>query len=157
MPYEHLEELRGRKGEKIVLFLTVENLVGIVLVSLPIYLATTSTPFVLRLGLLGLSATIGYLLTVEIGGLTAYERVGWLLRGLLRRQMLGSTLTPEQLAGSAQTLRGQPITPLDGPIRRAAPRTIRLSPVALSDDGAARQHEPDVITPDEELRETLPQ
>ena len=86
MAYEQLEEIRGRKGEKIVLFLTVENLVGVVCLALPVYLATTSAPFLVRLVLLALAGVLGYVATVEIGGLALYARVSWLVRGWLRRR-----------------------------------------------------------------------
>ena len=48
MPYDHLEEIQGRKSEKIAMFLTLENAFGLILVAFPAYLISAGMPFALR-------------------------------------------------------------------------------------------------------------
>ena len=125
MAYEQLEEIRGRKGEKILLFLTVENLVGVVCLALPLYLATSAAPFLVRLVLLALASTLGYLVTIEIGGLALYERVVWTGRGWLRRRVLDGHLSPEQLSTGGSTVRADRALRVGGAIAAATrPRSV---------------------------------
>ena len=143
MSYEHLEELRGRRGEKILLFLTVENLVGVIIAALPVYLATQHTHIVLRIALLAIAAAIGYGLTVEVGGLAAYERVLWRARGVLRRRMVGLRITPEQLGGGAQTVRDAQVLALDSPIRALRGRSLRRADGRAVPDTLVTTSQPD--------------
>jgi hypothetical protein len=130
MAYLQLEELTSRKGEKILLFLTAENMAGVALTTLPVYVLTTSSPFLLRLLLLLGATAVGFVATWELGGLALYERVLWQLRGLLRRRMGGSQLTPEQLLGGRMAVDLTPPLRLDGPIEEVprAALTTRNTP-----------------------------
>ena len=58
MPYQQLEEIRSRKKEKVALFLTAENLAGLMVTTMPVYVATANFhSFGLRMLLLALAAT----------------------------------------------------------------------------------------------------
>jgi hypothetical protein len=99
--YEHIEQITERKGEKVALFLTIENATGIVLCAMPIYIVTSAMPFVLRVVLMGMAAALGLILTLDIGGLPLYARFLWRGRGLLRVRINGRRIIPEQFVGAA--------------------------------------------------------
>lgn len=117
MPYQHIEQITERKGEKIALFLTAENAAGLMLAALPVYLITGGLPFWLRAVALGLAAILGVVATLDIGGLALYERVVWRVRGLIRQRVSGRTVRPEQLAGATPATRRERALRAGGPIQ----------------------------------------
>jgi hypothetical protein len=69
MAYPQLEDLCSRKREKVALFLTAENMAGVLAIALPAYSATLQTTFWLRLLILLAACVLGLVLTSEINGL----------------------------------------------------------------------------------------
>src|SRR5688500_16942950 len=105
MPYQHIEQITERKGEKIAMFLTLENATGMIITAMPVYIVTGAMPFVLRVMLMAAAATLGIVATLDIGGMPLYERVLWRVRGVLRQRVNGRRITPEQLVGAAAAVR----------------------------------------------------
>lgn len=136
MPYHHIEELRNRKHEKIALWLTAENVAGLVAVALPVYLITAGVePFWLRMLAVILAAVLGVAVTLDVGGMALYERVLWLVRGRLRRLAQGGAVQPDHLAGALIELRVRPLATA-GPIR---PLARRPAPPAASHRSSTKQ------------------
>ncbi len=116
MAYEQLEEIRSRKREKVAMFLTAENMGGLLMATLPVYIATAQfQSFFLRMVLLVLAAVLGVVITFEIGGLALYERLLWRLRGLMRVQTAGALINPDQFSVVPSTTYVEAL-PADGPI-----------------------------------------
>ncbi len=128
MPYSHIEEIKNRTDEKIALFLTAENGMGLMVGALPAYVLTQSLPLLLRLLLIILAASIGVTLTVKVGGLALYARLGWQLRGLVRRRITGARITPEQLAGGRVTTAPNRVLRVGGPVQLARVRPAPFRP-----------------------------
>ncbi len=121
MAYEQLEEIRSRKREKVALFLTAENMGGLLLATLPVYLATAQfQSFFLRVSLLIMAAVLGVTITLEVAGLPMYERLLWRVRGFMRVKTAGAMLTPDQFSPVPVATHVQ-ILPVDGPIRVVSP------------------------------------
>lgn len=116
MPYQHIEEIQSRKSEKIALFLTVENALGLILTALPAYLISNGLPFVLRILVVGAAAFLGVIATLDVGGMTFYERMVWRVRGALRQRVGGRTIMPDQLVGSSNVRHDRPLA-VGGPIQ----------------------------------------
>ena len=117
MAYEQLEEIRSRKREKVALFLTAENMGGLLIATLPVYIATAQfQSFFLRIVLLAMAATFGVIITLEYGGLALYERMLWRIRGFMRVQTSGAVLTPDQFSPTPVATHVQ-VLPVNGPIR----------------------------------------
>jgi hypothetical protein len=117
MAYEQLEEIRSRKHEKVALFLTAQNMAGLIIVALPIYIATHQlSSVVLRTVLLILAATLGVSVTLDVAGLPLYERLLWRLRGAIRRRTGDGVVAPATFSG-APLNQGDRAVPLHGPIR----------------------------------------
>lgn len=145
MPYHHIEQIHERKGEKVALMLTAENMVGLVIGFMPLYLLSSGFPFWLRVLVVALGATIGVIATLDIGGMTPITRLIWLARGFVRMQLRGARLTPEQLPGAISLRRQERVLRADGPIqirqqparqphRRSAVGTLP-SQTAITEDG----------------------
>jgi len=107
MVYDQLEEIRDRKGEKIFLFLTLENTVGAGMGAVAGLIGGNALTGSMLVGLVlaGLLGLVGLVITIDHQGLARYERLGWLLQGLMRRMSGGRSITPEQLAGARATTR----------------------------------------------------
>jgi hypothetical protein len=121
MPYQQLEELTSRRREKVALFLTAENMAGLLAVGLPAYIGTTEvTSIWLRILILIAAAVLGVALTSEVHGMAFYERVLWWLRGQTRRRMTGAMIRPAEFT-TAPTVQGDRALPLGGPLRRGRP------------------------------------
>ena len=118
MPYPQLEELTSRKREKVALFLTAENMAGLLAVGLPAYIGTLETTFSLRILILIAAAVLGVMITSDINGMAFYERVLWWVRGRLRRQVTGGVLRPAEFT-AVPVVQGDRAVPLGGPVRRA--------------------------------------
>jgi hypothetical protein len=125
MPYEHLEEIQSRRSEKIAMFLTLENAFGMILVAFPAYLISAGMPFVLRVLIVLTAAALGIVATLDLGGMTWYERMLWMGRGVIRRRLHGDRITPGQLPGTTAHVHAERPLPRGGPIRR------RAAPAAL--------------------------
>ena len=129
MAYEQLEELTSRKREKVALFLTAENMAGLLAIGLPAYIVTTNTAFWLRLLILSAEAVLGVALTSEIHGLAFYERALWWLRGRVRRWIAGSALRPAEFT-AAPASAGDRALPLQSPVRRVTATALDGAPPA---------------------------
>ena len=127
MPYPQLEELTSRKREKVALFLTAENMAGLLAVGLPAYIGTLHTTFWLRSLILLAAAVLGVLLTTDVNGMACYERALWWMRGRLRRQVTGRVIRPAEFL-AAPVMEGDRAVPVGGPVRRAKRRMTNLSP-----------------------------
>lgn len=117
MPYQHFEEIQSRRGEKIAMFLTIENAVGLILAAFPVYLVTAALPFALRILLVVAAGACGVIVTLDAGGVALYERLLWRARGAVRRRVAGASVTPEQLAGPSVALRRDRPLAVGGPVR----------------------------------------
>lgn len=164
MPYTPVSNL-SRRGEKIAPFVSVQNALGMVALAAIGWVASAAFPGPVQFFLTLLLAGTGYLITMDVKGMSLYERVLWQLRGRMRMLLRGKTLAPEDLPGTvvqtklAVTRRGGPVRlRLDSPTatarqrsaitaRTTAPRRLALArlaseepvvPVALVvSDGAA--------------------
>lgn len=116
--YRHIEQLRSRKHEKVALFLTAENMAGLLVMVLPVYLgtATMSSP-VLRFILLAAAAVIGLATTLQVNGLAFYERILWRVRGWVRVRVTGGVIHPSTFTNAPITKRQSRVLRLDGPIQ----------------------------------------
>jgi hypothetical protein len=117
MPYFQIEQIHERKGEKVALMLTAENMAGLVIGVLPLYLISGGWSFWLRATVMVLGGVLGVLATLDIGGLTPAERVIWLVRGFIRLRIYGNRITPEQLPGAAPAHREPRVLRANGPVR----------------------------------------
>jgi hypothetical protein len=117
MPYQHIEQIRDRKGEKIFLFLTVQNLVGLVAGGGAVYLMTAFLPWWARALLVLAGALIGVALTFDAGGVAGYDRIAWWVRGRLRTLTSGSDVTPDALMGTKVQARGDRPLRVGGPVQ----------------------------------------
>lgn len=146
LAYEQIEEIQSRKGEKIAMFLTLENATGLILGAFPAYLISAAMPFFLRIAIVLAAAVLGVVVTLDMGGMAGYERLIWLVRGTLRRRVDNRPIAPESLAGAVVTVRwGRPL-PVGGPIQ------LRPTPVPRTLSGSVPLPQPRpvavVITPD---------
>ena len=130
MSYQHIEEIQGRKSEKIALFLTVENAAGLILAALPAYIISAGMPFLLRVLIVGTAALLGFALTLDVGGLAFYERLMWRVRGSLRRRVGSQIITPDALVGAVAIRHDRPLR-VGGPIqvrREGRALAMRVAP-----------------------------
>jgi hypothetical protein len=119
MPYRMLEEFQSRRKEKVAAFLTFENIVGLILVAFPFFVGSAGLPLLIRAPLVLGAALFGVFVTLEIGGLSLYEKLIWRGRGLIRLRTRGDVITPEDLTGAARSDDQERPLPLDGPIQIA--------------------------------------
>ena len=145
MAYPQLEELTSRKREKVALFLTAENMAGLLAIGLPAYIGTLGVTIWLRLLILFAAAVLGVALTSDVNGMACYERVLWWVRGRARRRMTQAVIRPAELTTVA-TMPGERALPLGGPLRRMHQRighlpdtprlaaTVRMAPVLRYQD-----------------------
>jgi hypothetical protein len=101
MSYRMLEELQSRKKEKVAMFLTFENIIGLILLGFPIFVGSAALPLLLRVPVVAGAALLGVLLTLDSQGLPVYgyaarlrhhltTRVSrWLYVGLLHADTQG--------------------------------------------------------------------
>ncbi len=155
MAYPQLEELMSRKREKVALFLTAENMAGLLAIGLPAYIGTLGVSIWLRLLILFAAAVLGVALTSDVNGMACYERVLWWVRGRARRQMTQAVIRPAELTTVA-TMPGERALPLGGPLRRMHQRigrlpdtprlaaTVRMAPVLRYQD---TRHAPSPVSP----------
>jgi hypothetical protein len=116
MPYRMLEELQNRRKEKVAIFLTFENIVGLIIVFFPVFLGTSAFPLLLRGPLCIGAALLGVTATLEVHGLPLYEQLLWRVRGLVRLRTQGQIITPEHLTGAVLQDAPDRALPVHGPI-----------------------------------------
>jgi hypothetical protein len=132
MSYRMLEELQNRRKEKVAIFLTFENIVGLILVFFPVFLSSGGLPLLLRAPLCLGAAVLGVALTLDVHGLAIYERALWQARGWLRLRTRGRVITPDDLAGAVAAETAERPLPLHGPIQAIErARSVRLVPLVL--------------------------
>ena len=106
MAYEPLAPILSRRGEKVAMFLTIENLVGILIAIAPAYLLTRPIGGIVQIVVIVGCGLLGYVATLEQHGMSFYERVFWRLRGRLRQFQHGSQISPESLPTAVAQSRG---------------------------------------------------
>ena len=116
MAYRMLEELQNRRKEKVAIFLTFENIVGLIIMFFPVFLGTSAFPLLIRGPLCIGAAILGVTVTLDVHGLPIYEQVLWRARGFLRIRTQGQVITPDQLTGAVLHDAPERPLPLDGPI-----------------------------------------
>lgn len=117
MPYQHIENIRSRSGEKVALLLTFENVIGLVALAAPAYAISAGWPFWLRMPVIIAAAMLGVMVTLDIGGMPFYQRVIWQVRGMLRMRMRGYHVDISDLPGVPQSALRTPVIPVGGPIQ----------------------------------------
>jgi hypothetical protein len=117
MSYRMLEELQNRRKEKVAVFLTFENIVGLILVFFPVFLGSSALPLLIRGPLCIGAAALGVALTLEVQGLAIYEQLLWHIRGVIRLRTRGNIVTPDDLAGAITQNGPERPLPLAGPIQ----------------------------------------
>lgn len=118
MPHEMIDEIQSRKGEKVAIFLTMENATGLVLGAIPGFLTTFRTmPWYLCFLITITAGALGFLATIEIGGMAFYERLVWWVRGYLKQWMTNPRITPEEITGASVIGQRDAALPLGGPVR----------------------------------------
>jgi hypothetical protein len=126
MPYQHIEEILSRKGEKIAMFLTIENSVGLILAAFPFYLLSAAMPLLLRVAIVVAAGACGVIATLDVGGMALYERLLWRARGELRRRINRTVITPEHLVGQPTSLRRERPLAVGGPVQLRPTASARL-------------------------------
>jgi hypothetical protein len=116
MPYRMLEELQNRRKEKVAIFLTFENIVGLILVFFPVFLGSGAFPLLIRAPLCIGAAILGVTATLDVHGLPIYEQVLWRARGFLRIRTQGQVITPDHLTGTMLHDTPERPLPVGGPI-----------------------------------------
>jgi hypothetical protein len=136
MPYRTIENMT-RRGEKIAPFLTIENLVGLLISGTLGYVLKASLEGVWQFAFMAGCMGLGYLATLEVQGIVRYQRVIWRLRGSVASLVRGRALTPTDLPGSALQ-RHVTVVRLGGSVRLrpdTVPDTVPITTVRI---GAAR-------------------
>ena len=133
MPYSQLEELTSRKREKVALFLTAENMAGLLAIGLPAYIGTLGVSIWLRILILIAAGILGVALTSEVNGMAFYERALWWVRGRVRRRMTSAIVRPIEFT-VAPVVQGDRALLLGGPLRRVK----RSAPDVVSSNRLAR-------------------
>src|SRR5215216_7148385 len=116
MAYRMLEELQNRRKEKVAIFLTFENIVGLIFVFFPVFLGTGAFPLLIRGPLCIGAAILGVMATLDMHGLPIYEHLLWRARGFLRLRTQGQVITPDQLTGAVMHDTPDRPLPVGGPI-----------------------------------------
>lgn len=116
MAYRMLEELQNRRKEKVAIFLTFENIVGLIIVFFPVFLGSSAFPLIIRAPLCIGAAILGVTATLDVHGLPVYEQLLWRARGFLRLRTQGQVITPDHLTGAVMLDTPERPLPLGGPI-----------------------------------------
>ncbi len=160
MPHEMIDEIQSRKGEKVAIFLTMENATGLVLGAIPGFLLTFRTmPWYLCFLITIAAGALGFLATIEIGGMAFYERMVWWIRGYLNQRLSTQRVSPEEITGGRAVGQRDAALPLHGPVRlvrqnrattlhrpAAAPSRRRAVPLQAVELGGGRTngHSPEL-------------
>lgn len=127
MPHEMIDEIQIRKGEKVAIFLTMENATGLVLGAIPGFLITfRSMPWYLCFLITITAGGVGLLATIEIGGMAFYERMVWWVRGYLKQRMGTHRIIPEEITGGRAVGQRDAAIRLGGPVRLVPRRRATL-------------------------------
>lgn len=122
MPHEMINEIVVQKGQKVAIFLTVENTTGLIIGGvIPFLITFLTTPWYLCLIITITGLILGFLATVDIGGMAMYERCAWWMRGAITQRQAQRVL-PEDLVGGRAVGQRDAAIPLDGPVRRIQPK-----------------------------------
>lgn len=119
MPYTHIEELGDRRQEKYLLGLTIQNVVAVLVLSLPVILLTNTSAILVRIFSIVSAVGLGIFLTTDIGGMALYEWLLWTTRGHVRLLIRGPMLHPDALHGNPAQQRHITALRVGGPIRPA--------------------------------------
>jgi hypothetical protein len=141
-----LEELQNRRKEKVAIFLTFENIVGLIIVFFPVFLGTSAFPLLIRGPLCIGAAILGVTATLDVHGLPVYEQVLWRARGYLRLRTHGQIITPDHLTGAVlhdapeRPLRiGGPIAVVERAQLLAQPGQLLVRPQRIAQHGTLRE------------------
>jgi hypothetical protein len=146
MAYRMLEELQNRRKEKVAIFLTFENIVGLIIVFFPVFLGSSAFPLIIRAPLCIGAAIVGVAATLDVHGLPIYEQVLWRARGTIRLRTHGQIITPDHLTGAVMLDAPDRPLPLGGPIAvveraqlLAQPGQILARPQRIAQHGRLRE------------------
>ena len=117
MAYRMIEELNNRGNEKVAVFLTMRNIIGIIFLAVPAYLISIPFPILIRAIIIVIGAGVGFALTTELNGMPVYEHGVWQARGFIRRKLGGSIISPESYVGAVVQQETDRATRIDGPIQ----------------------------------------
>ncbi len=133
MPYRQLEELGARRHEKVALYLTFENAVGLIVGALPAYLALAAAPGFVRILLTLVCGGLGIICTLDAAGLPLYTRLLWRVRGLVRMRTRGMLIVPETLMGTPHRATSGQVRALrvGGAVRLAGEPALRCAPTPI--------------------------
>ena len=115
MPYRTIENMT-RRGEKIAPFLTVENLVGLMISGTISYVLKASLEGIWQFVLMAVCMGMGYFATTESQGMVRYQRVMYRLRGSVVSLARGRLIAPNDLPGSAPQIQAT-VMQRDGLVR----------------------------------------
>lgn len=145
MPYTPITNL-SRRGEKIAPFVTMQNLGGVLAFGLVPWLLLASAPPLVRLVIALVGGVLGYILTLEVNGLSLVERFYWRMVGEVQALMVKRTISPQDMPGTVTEVR-VPVIQRGGSIRmlphgpqhhrrgsrqQERPRTPRLAGASVS-------------------------
>jgi hypothetical protein len=131
MAYRMLEELQNRRKEKVAIFLTFENIVGLIMVFFPVFLGSSAFPLIIRAPLCIGAAILGVAATLDVHGLPIYEHLLWRVRGFLRLRTQDQIITPDHLTGAVMLDAPERPLPLGGPIMVVERAQVLVEPGQL--------------------------
>jgi hypothetical protein len=131
MAYRMLEELQNRRKEKVAIFLTFENIVGLIIVFFPVFLGSGAFPLLIRGPLCIGAAILGVMATLDVHGLPIYEQLLWRARGFLRLRTQGQVITPDYLTGAVLHDTPDRPLPVGGPITVVERAQVLAEPAQL--------------------------
>ncbi|MEI8166277.1 MAG: hypothetical protein WCG26_07855 [Chloroflexales bacterium] len=99
MPYVPISNL-SRRGEKVAPFVSIQNAVGMVIMGALGWSATGMLPVLPRTAVVLMLMVNGYMMTVDVRGMSFYERRLWQLRGIVRSLLRGREIRPDDLPGT---------------------------------------------------------
>jgi hypothetical protein len=114
MPYTHIPQIGDRRNEKMAVFLTAENVAGLLCFAGPVYILSAGWPLLPRMIALIVAAVLGVGLTIPVAGMPLYVRLLWYVRGLLWQWRYGSDVRPEHLEGASRRHTRTVILPASG-------------------------------------------
>ena len=121
MAYQSIEQITSRGYEKVTMFLTVQQVFGLLSTLLPGAVFMGALPDIggLRTIFMIVLALLGYVSATEMNGMAPYERILWQVRGFTRMLLRGRTIAPDDLPGAALQMR-VPISWAGSRVRLAA-------------------------------------
>ena len=150
MAYQTIEQLLSRRGEKVAMLLTIENMIGGGLCAALVYFGTNGVGLIARGFLMLLAFALGVALTVETDGMAIYERVYWRIRGQVRLRIQGSALNGDSLPG-IQIRTDHRAIRIGGIVRKARPADQRAATRAVTRLTPAPVFAADVAPPEDSM------